>query len=187
MDKDKLKDTIWTTRISRVNAESRLLRKNSFIQGVNIYYSCVTIIFSILTLIENNYALSLITVFMTISLLVTILYLNSLKYSECAKDYRSNYTMLYKLELELSRDISEERIRQIEIEYCDLLDTSCNHIAFDYYCTMYGANDEFRKNKWNSIRHKYYFGIIWRFIVKVLVLLLPIALYFGAWWYNASV
>lgn len=70
MEKYKdLSDQIWTTRISRVNAEKRLINKEAFFQGINIYYSCVTIIFSILTLLNKNEKLSLMTVFMTISLL----------------------------------------------------------------------------------------------------------------------
>lgn len=47
MDKEKIKqlqDQIWTTRISRVNAEKRMVNKNGFIQGINVYYSCVTIV-----------------------------------------------------------------------------------------------------------------------------------------------
>ena len=55
MEKYKdLSDQIWTTRISRVNAEKRLINKEAFFQGINIYYSCVTIIFSILTLLNKN-------------------------------------------------------------------------------------------------------------------------------------
>lgn len=187
MDKDKFRDIIWVTRISRVHAETRLLKKNNFIQGINIYYSCATIIFSILTLLYNNIALSLFSVFMTLSLLVTIVYLNSLKYSETARDYRANYTSLYKLELELNREVDMDRLCEIENEYCDLLDTSCNHINFDYYCAVHQANEEFRKNKWEGIKYKYYFGVLWRVTVKVILVLLPVILFLGSWWYNASV
>lgn len=42
------------------------------------------------------------TVFMTISLLIVILYLNGQKYSEQAREYRKNYTELQKLEFELN-------------------------------------------------------------------------------------
>ena len=87
-----LSDQIWTTRISRVNAEKRLIDKESFFQAINIYYSCVTIIFSILALLNNNEKLSLMTVFMTISLLVAILHLNGQKYLKQAREYRKNYT-----------------------------------------------------------------------------------------------
>ena len=95
MDKEKikqLKDQIWTTRISRVNAEKRMVNKNGFIQGINIYYSCVTIMFSILSLINNDNKLGLVTTFMTIAVLIAVLYLNSLRYTEIAREYRKNYT-----------------------------------------------------------------------------------------------
>ena len=136
MEKYKdLSDQIWTTRISRVNAEKRLINKEAFFQGINIYYSCVTIIFSILTLLNNNEKLSLMTVFMTISLLIVILYLNGQKYSEQAREYRKNYTELQKLEFEL------------------------NNIDGD------------------DVRCRYYYNVIWRFVLKICVIVLPVGLY----------
>lgn len=178
MNIKQLRDTIWTTRVSRVNAEKRLLSKDSFIQGINIYYSCVTIFFSILSLVNSNERLDLINLFMTISLLVTILYLNSLKYSERARDYKTNYTELHKLELELEEDtISKERISKIKNEYCDLLNSSCNHTTYDYYCTVKGANEEYKKMRWKEIRFFYWINIIWRLVVKLVVIILPVLLY----------
>ena len=91
MDNDyinKLSDQIWITRISRVNAEKRLEKKEAFIQGINIYYSCTTIIFSILSYVTADNYLSLISIFMTISLLISIMYFNSQKYMQIAKDYK---------------------------------------------------------------------------------------------------
>ncbi len=174
MGKEGLKNNIWTTRVSRVNAEKRLLNKHAFIQAINIYYSCATIIFSIMSVIKSDNVLSLITVFMTISLLVTILYLNSLKYVENARDYRTNYTELHKLELELDDDnIGKNRILQIKKEYSDLMNASCNHISFDYYCTIKNANETFKEGKWKGIKYKYYFGAIWRLIVKFVIIILP--------------
>ena len=35
MDIKVLKDQIWTTRVSRINAERRLVKKEKFIQGIN--------------------------------------------------------------------------------------------------------------------------------------------------------
>ena len=178
MDVKQLRDTIWITRVSRVNAEKRLLNKDSFIQGINIYYSCVTILFSILTLFNDNDKLSLITVFMTVSLLVTILYFNSLKYTDQARDFRTNYTQLYKLELELDEnDVSEERLSKIKSEYCDLLNSSFNHITYDYYCTVNSANEDFKKTRWHKIRFNYWVNLTWRIVVKIFVIILPILLY----------
>lgn len=147
MEKYKdLSDQIWTTRISRVNAEKRLVNKEAFFQGINIYYSCVTIIFSILTLLNNNEKLSLMTVFMTISLLIVILYLNGQKYSEQAREYRKNYTELQKLEFELNNIDGDDvdLIKNIYNRYCDLLDSSSNHISFDYYETVHGSIGEYK-------------------------------------------
>lgn len=175
----KLKDQIWTTRVSRANAEKRLLNKNNFIQGINIYYSCITIAYSILSVIYNDNNLGILTVFMTISLLITVLYLNSLKYVECARDYRANYTKLHRLELELDDElIDSKRVSQIKDEYCTLLDSSCNHISYDYYWTVYASTGDYREKKWKSIRLKYYWNVIWRVLVKIAILILPIILYF---------
>lgn len=180
MDKYKdLPDQIWTTRISRVNAEKRLINKESFFQSINIYYSCVTIIFSILTLLDDNENLSLMTVFMTISLLIVILYLNGQKYLDHAREYRKNYTELQRLEFELKSVIDGdiEKIEKIYNKYCDLLDSSINHISFDYYETVHGSSGEYRNRRWKNVRCSYYFNVVWRLLFKICVVLLPAALY----------
>lgn len=179
MSKDNLRDQIWATRISRINAEKRLIKKETFFQGINIYYSCITIIFSILTLIYTDEELNLMTVFMTICLLIVILYLNSQKYLEHAREYRKNYTQLHLLELDLNymREDDEEKIKQIEKDYCNLLDSSSNHISFDYYCTVYGSNAAYKESRWKNVRLKFYFGKVWRAGVIVFVIVVPIALY----------
>ncbi|MBD5510929.1 MAG: SLATT domain-containing protein [Lachnospiraceae bacterium] len=170
---------IWTTRISRVNAEKRLIKKEAFFQGINIYYSCLTIIFSILALINKNDKLSLMTVFMTISLFIVILYLNGQKYLEQAREYRKNYTRLQKLEFDL-KSIDESdigAIKEIYSEYCDLLDSSSNHISFDYYEAVHGSSGEYREKRWKNIRAKYYWNVGWRVIIKLCVIILPVILY----------
>lgn len=167
MEKYKdLSDKIWTTRISRINAEKRLISKEAFFQGINIYYSCVTIIFSILTLLNGNEKLSLMTVFMTISLLIVILYLNGQKYLEHAREYRKNYTELQKLEFELKNIDNDdvELIKNICSRYCDLLDSSSNHISFDYYKTVYDSSGEYKNKNWKNVEFRYYYNVIWRLL-----------------------
>lgn len=182
MDKEKLqkfKDQVWITRVSRVNAESRLIKKEVFFQGINIYYSCISIIFSILSLMNSNDALSLMTVMMTISLLVVILYLNGQKYLEHAREYRKNYTALQKLEFQLEhigeKDI--DIIKSIEENYCELLDSSSNHLSYDYYCAIHNSNESFREKRWKAIKWKFYWGSFWRMAVRILIIILPFILY----------
>lgn len=180
MDKYKaLPDQIWTTRISRVNAEKRLINKESFFQAINIYYSCLTIIFSILALVNKDEKLSLMTVFMTISLLVVILYLNGQRYLEHAREYRKNYTELQKLEFDLKciSDDNIESMKKIYTKYCDLLDLSSNHISFDYYETVHGSSGEYREKRWKNVRFMYYWNAGWRWLLKGCVIILPVVLY----------
>lgn len=180
MDKEiinRLSNQIWTTRISRVNAEKRLIAKENFFQWINIYYSCLTIIFSILSLYNKDDDLSLMTVFMTISLLVVILYLNGQKYLEHAREYRKNYTELQKLEFELNHVNGEEELRKIEERYCELMDSSSNHISYDYYKTVHGSNKSYRAERWQGVKCKYYWNVIWRVVIKFIIIVLPILLY----------
>lgn len=176
-----LKDQIWTTRISRVNAERRLIRKENFIQAINIYYSCATIIFSILSILEHNKSqLGIVTTFMSICLLVVILYTNSQRYLDHARDYRTNYAALQKLEFKLERsDINEDEIEKIQMEYCDLIDCAWNHTQFDYYCTIYQSRGEYREKRWKfRVAVGFFWGKIWRAVVMFAISVLPIILYF---------
>lgn len=180
MKTEDLKNQIWTTRISRVNAEKRLINKEKFFQGINIYYSCLTIIYSILSLVNHDDKLSLMTVFMTISLLIAILYLNSQKYLDNAREYRKNYTQLQRLEFQLDNVNNEdnEKIADIEEKYCDLLDSTSNHISYDYYCTVYSSRGDYRSQRWDKKTGKlFYFNNIWRFLLKLVIILFPIVLY----------
>ena len=179
MSKDKFQEQIWTTRISRINAEKRLINKEKFFQGINIYYSCVTIIFSILSLLGHDDRLSLMTVFMTITLFTVILYLNSQRYLENAREYRKNYTQLHMIELELKHvdEQDEEKILEIEKRYCELLDSSSNHASYDYYCTVYGSKGDYREENWKNVRCKFYLNWVWRAMVVIILLILPPVLY----------
>lgn len=180
MDIQVLKDQIWTTRVSRINAERRLIKKEQFIQGINIYYSCVTIIFSILSLINGDNNLSLITTFMSICLLVTILYLNAERYLDHARDYRSNYTALHKLEMRLEKEnITSKEIEDIRLEYCELLDSAWNHITYDYCCTVFQSSGDYRMKRWkNKVPSGFYWGKTWRMVVMTALLALPVVVYY---------
>ena len=130
-------------------------------------------------LVNKNEKLSLMTVFMTISLLIVILYLNGQKYSEQAREYRKNYTELQKLEFELNNIDGDDvdLIKNIYNRYCDLLDSSSNHISFDYYGTVHGSSGEYKSKKWRNVRCRYYYNVIWRFVLKICVIVLPVGLY----------
>lgn len=180
MDKEEisqLQNQIWTTRISRVNAEMRLKSKESFIQAMNIYYSCCTVCLSICLLIKQNPVVSFLSVIMTIALMVSLLYFKSLRYTEQALAYRKTYTDLQRLELRLNHVTELEEILDIEKTYCDLMRQDENHIPFDYYTTLSQSRGKYRDEHWRGlVVVKYYWEIFWRLIVKLFLALLPILL-----------
>ena len=175
-DFKKLKDTIWITRISRIHSEKRLLEIENYCRFLNVYYSFFTIVFSLLAFFKKDEFLSLLAIIMSILLLVAILYLDSQKCYERARNFRKDYTSLYELELKL-KHISyteNESILTIEKQYCDLIDSNSNHTTFDYYCALADSKEDFKERYFTGwIPLKYYWGIIWRHIMKVLFVILP--------------
>lgn len=179
-----LKNQIWTTRVSRVNAEKRLKSKESFIQTINIYYSCFTVILSICLLVKQDFAYNLLTLIMTIVLMVSILYLKSLRYIDRAVAFRKNYTELQKLEFKLSHaSFDVQEINNIETEYCDLLADAENHITFDYLKTLVGSNKDYKKERYTRRTFiQYIWNIIWRLVLKGFCVFLPLILSLLTYW-----
>ncbi len=177
---DKFKNQVWTTRQARIKAEKRLENKEMFIQFVNIYYSCFTIIFSLVSYVLDNEWLNLISLIMTISLLIVILFFNSMKYKDTAGQFRENYTELQKIEFKLQFLTANNtaEVRELQMQYCDLMNANNNHISFDYYCAVAEFDKEDKNKIWNKIWKKYYWGRIWRVLVKIPIIVFPIVLLF---------
>lgn len=116
-------------------------------------------------------------------MLIVILYLNGQKYSEQAREYRKNYTELQKLEFELNNIDGDDvdLIKNIYNRYCDLLDSSRNHISFDYYETVHGSTGEYKSKKWRNVRCRYYYNVIWRFVLKICVYSIAGRFMFDMW------
>ncbi|ENZ31079.1 hypothetical protein HMPREF1084_03137 [Clostridium butyricum 60E.3] len=177
---EALKNQIWTTRISRINSERRMVNKENICQCINIYYSCVIIIYSIISYKKDDSKLSLLSMVMSICLLVCMLYLNSQKYMATAKEFRENYTKLQRLEFRLNHinenDVDE--LKKIEDEYCNLMNSADNHINYDYYCTVYGSTGEYRNKRYNrKVIIGYWSGKAWRLVVVIALIILPVFLY----------
>lgn len=175
-------DQIWSTRVSRVNAEKRLKHKEAFAEGLNIYYSCFTVILSIFLIFVQNEKLSnflsAISLTMTIVVTICILYCKSLRYADRARDYKSNYTDLQRLELSLKHLSSIGELKDIENQYYILLKGAENHIPYDYYKTVCESNKSFKEKKGEKLLRwiyaKYVWGACWRFIVDALLAIFPV-------------
>ena len=186
----KLRFVIDLTRSNRINASNRLLKTEHFVQAINIYYSCVAAIVTVLSLIykEGNYSIA--SAIMTIALAISIVYLNAQKYGNRAQQLQQNYLALHQLRFDIEnaiRDRKEDCNKDIDIigfqkRYVDLLQTSENHIDQDFRRTMW-KNDHDRKNRSKDDyvpglvgieRIKFYLRCIFKYTLQFCVWILPI-------------
>ena len=130
-----LRKSVSTTRLNRINAASRLLQTERFLQGINIYYSCFSAILAILSLISDRKELAVWSTVVAIILAISIVYLNAQKYGNRSQELKNNYIELHKLLFEIDAAIAkndEENVEELTGKYCKLLQTSENHINYDY-------------------------------------------------------
>lgn len=180
---EKLKNQIWITRASRINAEKRLKSKETFIQAMSIYYSCFTVLLSICLFVWQGMALNILSLTMTIALLICILHFKSLSYIERAVDFRKKYTDLQKLEFLLNHDPDENEVKSIEEQYCNFLADGENHITFDYQKAIANSKEPFKNTVWtNKMKRQYLASCFGRFLLKTLCIILPLIIIIMILW-----
>ena len=136
--RESLENSIWTTRKSRINAEERLLSFNNFVQGLNIYYSCLMAGVSILGLVIENKALAVEGAILSPVVVICIVFLNAQRYAKRAQDLKRNYIELNKLlyevrQLELKEDPEAKALQICSQRYCELMEFAENHRPWDYW------------------------------------------------------
>ena len=168
----QLKRIVRTTRLNRINAANRLQRTENFLQGINIYYSCYTAVLAVLSLVVENKSLSVWSAALTVILAISIVYLNAQKYGSRAQELQTNYIALHRLLFEIEKaEASNDttRFKYFTDRYCELLQTSENHISLDYLQQV-KQKDELKKSE----KVEYYFTITLRWTIKTLLILIPV-------------
>ena len=168
----QLKRIVGTTRLNRINAANRLQRTENFLQGINIYYSCYTAVLAILSLVVENKSLSVWSAALTVILAISIVYLNAQKYGSRAQELQTNYIALHRLlfEIEKAEAINETtRLKYFTDRYCELLQTSENHIRLDYLRQVKQKGELSKSEK-----REYNFTITLRWTIKFLLILVPV-------------
>ena len=145
-----LENSIWLTRKSRINAEERLLSFNNFVQGLNIYYSCLMAVVSILGLTFENKALAIEGAILSPVVVICIVFLNAQGYEKRAQELKRNYIELNKLlyevrQLELKEDPEAKALQSCSQKYCELMKFAENHRPWDYWKTNIGNTEHNNK------------------------------------------
>lgn len=135
---ERLLRSVEMTRENRINASTRLLMSEHFVQSINIYYSCILAVTTVLGLLYPQYSFSLCSAITSIILAMSIVYLNAQKYGSRAQQLQMNYLALDQLRYEIQNEIREphERLVDLQKKYVDLLVTSENHVKQDHWETI---------------------------------------------------
>lgn len=137
------------TRLNRIQASNRLLETEHFVQHINIYYSCVASVITVLSLKYPDKSYGVASAIMTVALAISIVYLNAQKYGSRAQQLQMNYLALHQLRFDIENAISDKSIgelKDLQDNYVHLLQTSENHIGQDYRRTLW-MNDRKRKRE----------------------------------------
>lgn len=172
----ELKRTVSITRINRINAANRLLRTESFLQGINIYYSCFSAILAILSLISDKKELAVWSTVVAIILAISIVYLNAQKYGNRSQELKTNYIALHKLLFDIEEaiaDNAESQNTELAERYCELLQTSENHTDLDFLRQKKNYNQQMSRSE----AVKYYFLSASHLLLKGVAITFPLLLF----------
>ena len=153
---EKLRKDIKATRQNRINASARLLAQERFVQSINIYYSCVAAIVTLLSLIDDAKSFGIASAILTTILAISIVYLNAQKYGTRAQQFQVNYNALQKLLYDVDAELQKDRISDISDytnRYIDLLQTSENHNYQDHLRSM-NLHDKIDRRKAKELKQK---------------------------------
>lgn len=168
----QLKQLVISTRLNRINAANRLQRTETFLQGINIYYSCFAAVLSVLSLISDSKALAVWSVLLTVILAISVVYFNAQKYGNRAQELKTNYIALQSLLFEIEEDEANNTAENFKIhytKYCELLQTSENHINLDNIRRV-KRNNNLSRSQWIE----YSLTMIFRWSVKIILSIFPI-------------
>lgn len=172
----EIRQDIYDTRKCRIEAEKRVRRKEMFFSFINIYYSALVIIFSIvaLTVASDSTELNIKLICVSIATFSITVFNSSKNYKELIFLYRSNYLELESLYRRTKTDIE---LAEINKKYEVILSRCPNHEDCDYY--SYSKNRD--KENCNFLmklgRHrKYYLNVLVECAIRVLMIILPFIL-----------
>jgi len=154
-----LKDKLWKTRKSRINASDRLKFNDLVSQMLLAYYSFFIITVTILGIKDDTSNYEILTLILSILILVVSVFIFAMNYKERSLKLQNTYIKIEKLLRKLSNEKDESKISKIETEYDEILECSENHNSCDYLQILFevrndkknaDVNPPFTKTSWVS-------------------------------------
>lgn len=165
----------YTINYRRTKAK-RLLESESFIQHINILYSCFGAFLSVWSLLVNHKFISFMATIISIILVVSITYLNSQRYAARAKDLEANILDLRNLQAELSMQLSKEDLAEKEKTYNSYLAASEYENEYDklYYDIFEYSPNKNKEMKVFWLRMIQFYSVtVFKTLLKGIVVIFP--------------
>lgn len=170
-----LKNRVWKSYKSRINAAERLKGKNEFIAFLSIYYSAILAAVSILNYVNKSENMDVFSIVLSVMVTILFLYFEGRNYKERYLKMKENYNNINLLYYDIENSIS---LKQIDInkfnefseKYIKLLGSVENHSEYDYI--KYDLKDSEVKIEFKDIL-KYYFRVTISFVIKAIVTIIP--------------
>ena len=165
----KLKDDIWKTRKSRINASERLLNQSNYVKFINLYFSCFLIIINIIDITSDKLNLSVISLILSIILTISLVFLDSKQYLERSSQLKKNYISLQQILYEVDDSNYKDKRR----EYINLMNDTENHNEDDFLKVLIDTSSK----EISLIKYtKYHLKKLFLVIFKLSIIVIPVVI-----------
>jgi hypothetical protein len=181
---ESLKDKIYITRKSRIEASERYKKWDFRISIINIYYSIILIIISIVSFTcQTSEQLSIASITTAILVFGFSMVGLSMQFKDKYYSFKTCYIKLGNLIKEIetaSPENYDNTYKSVYSDYLDVLDTTENHNTSDYFRYLYFDKQMLDKKVASQSvdRKKVEKSIIYGWIIKILFYLLSIIIPF---------
>ena len=173
----KLENRIWKTHNARIKAATRLLNKSKALDFYSTIYTICLTLLSAFSLINGDKLINYSSIFISIVIMGTVFYGNTMNYKDRYINMKDNYLKLGDLYYECLNQRIDNKfdIEYIYSKYSKLLNTTENHSEYDYISFLINDKNE-RKNVSTISKIKYYLKKTKHIIIYITIFIIPVLL-----------
>lgn len=153
-----LKQIISNTRLSRIEAERRLLKLDALSKHASVYYACLTAFISLTSIFVNYEGLPFLSIVLAVIVSICTIYSSSQNYGVRAEQMKSCYLdlqrLLFKLDdkANLNETDAQNLSNKIGQQYIDIIQRTENHHPIDFFLAQGKLNKTAYQMRWLALR-----------------------------------
>jgi len=178
---EALEDKVYVTRKCRIEAAERNKRMDSMTLGINVWYSAILLIISIVILSRNDLPdISIVSITSAILVFSISMIVATQQYKDKYYAFKSCYLELDYLHKKIIRYIDIEQFnnddyQELNQKYNEILKSSENHKPIDYYTVLMKDIQlaEKYKKKYPSYKRDWYIKQVIQWLLIILFVFIP--------------